>query len=133
MEEKNREEGKRGRRPTTFEGARVHGAAREKGGGRLGAVWGQEKERRGGPCIAVGSVERLVAGPGHRAWRRRCCAIEESGGARATLAREADRRDQATTGPGGQRLGVGGSERERGSTVRALTGGPAAQCRLAGF
>jgi hypothetical protein len=42
---------------------------------------------------------------------------EEGGGARAMLARAADRRDRATTGPSGQRLGVGGSEREQGSVA----------------
>jgi hypothetical protein len=48
--EENREEGKQGRQPVAFEGARVHGATREKGGGRLGAAWGQEKEWRGAPA-----------------------------------------------------------------------------------
>jgi hypothetical protein len=43
---------------------------------------------------------------------------EEGGGAWETLARAADRRDRATTGPSGQRLGAGGSERERGSVAR---------------
>jgi hypothetical protein len=33
-------------------------------------------------------------------------------------ARAAGRRGQATTGPGGQRLGAGGSEREWGNAAR---------------
>jgi hypothetical protein len=50
--------------------------------------------------------------PAVRRGRRCCCVTEEGGGARAMLAQAADRRDRATTGPSGQRLGVGGSERE---------------------
>jgi hypothetical protein len=54
-------------------------------------------------------------------------ATGEGGEARATRTRAADKRDQATSGPGGRRLGAGGSERERGSDgsgVGALIGGP---------
>jgi hypothetical protein len=53
-----------------------------------------------------------------RAWGWRCGTTGEGGGARATLAREADRRDRETMVPDGQRLGAGGSERERGTMAQ---------------
>jgi hypothetical protein len=99
------------------------GAVERNGRGVLGSApcGGREAGKREGASIVVGdslgSWHRPLAGwPG----RRRCCVIEEGGGARATQALAADRRDRATAGLGGQRLGAGGSEREQGSTVRGV-------------
>jgi hypothetical protein len=86
-----------------FEGTWVRGAAREKGGGRLGVTWGRRRRERGL----------------HR--RRRCCVTGEGGGVRATLARAGDRRDRATTGPSGQRRGAGGGGESKAARRWALT------------
>jgi hypothetical protein len=82
--------------------ARQRGKA---GGPGVSTVWSEGSgEEIGGPECSRGQLRRPTSAPGR--W------------AQATLARAADRRDRATTGPGGQRLGVGGSEREWGSAVR---------------
>jgi hypothetical protein len=95
----------------------VRGAAREKerGSGRCRVGAGEGAER--GPGTVVGSAERPAVAPTIRRGRRCCCMTEEGGRARA---RAADKRDRATAGPGGQRLGAELSERERGSMARGV-------------
>jgi hypothetical protein len=67
------------------------------------------RRRERGPCAVVSSAEwPLTVGCG----RRRCCATEEGGGARATRHCVAYRWDRAAMGPCGQRRGVGERERE---------------------
>jgi hypothetical protein len=117
MKKKNREEGKQGRLSVAFEGTWVCGAAREKGGGSAWRRVGQEKEGEGpAPRSAARSDRQWPPAVGRG--RRCCCVTGEGGGVRVTLARAGDRRDWATTGPSRQRLGAGGSERERGSVAR---------------
>jgi hypothetical protein len=79
-------------------------------------------ERKGAQGSGVGATWRAGGGSGHSEdnsggqnrppasgrGRRRCRATGEGDGARATLARAAERRDWTTTGPGGQQLGAGG-------------------------
>jgi hypothetical protein len=81
------------------------GAAERKGRGVPGPAprGGREAgKREGAPGMvgdSSGSRHRPLDG-GHGRWL--CCATKEGGGARATLARVANRRDRETTGPGGQ-------------------------------
>jgi hypothetical protein len=91
----------------------------------MAAWWRDREERQGVPMVGAtwregnGEEKGGLGRGGGQLGRRRCCTTDEGGGARA-----ADRRDRATTGRGGQLLGAGGSERERGSVARAPTGGP---------
>jgi hypothetical protein len=94
------------------------GQKRGTGGGRR-LLWrpggATERKGRGFPW----SVPRGGRGAGERKGASGAAGDSSGGGARA-----ADRRDRATMGRGGQLLGAGGSERERGSVARAPTGGP---------
>jgi hypothetical protein len=93
-----------------FYGGSVAQAQRKGGQGVQGRrrVEGGNGEESGGPGRGGDSSGgRHQPSVGGRGWR--CCrAIGEGDGARATLARAADRRDRATTESGGQRLGAGG-------------------------
>jgi hypothetical protein len=87
--------GETGRRSAPFYGGSAAWAER-KGAGDPGAAGDSSGGRHQPP-----------------AGGRRCCRVTGEGdGARA-----ADRRDRTTSGPGGQRLGAGGSEREQGSVA----------------
>jgi hypothetical protein len=118
-EKKNEEKGERGQQSVAFEGAQVRRPAREKGGGLgLGTTWRGKWGRERGPRHGGGSLGgRHRPSAGWHGWRR-CRATGEGGGAGAERTRAADKQDRAMSGPGGQWLGVGGSEREWGSTAR---------------
>jgi hypothetical protein len=99
---------------------RPGGAGGEEKGGR--GVWGsaprerENREERKGPGRGGGQLGRPHQPP--TGGRCRCRAIGEGGGARATLARAADRQGRATAGPSGSD-GVRERVREWGSVARA--------------
>jgi hypothetical protein len=108
-----------GWRSTPFYGGSA-AQAESKGAGVRGSAprGGENGEERG----ASGKVGNSSGGrhrppAGGCGWRR-CRVTGEGGGARATWARAVDKRDRATSVPGGQRLGAGGSETKQGSAVR---------------
>jgi hypothetical protein len=71
---------------------------------------GQREKGQGGPgghCMEGGSLGSWHRPPTGVRGRHHCRATGEGAGGRVTLVRAADRRDRATTGPGGQRLGAG--------------------------
>jgi hypothetical protein len=81
----------------------------------FGVTWMGKWGRERGPRRGGGQLEQPTIAPGRRARVAPLPHDRGGGGTRATRAREAGRRDQVTSGPSGQRLGVGGSERERGN------------------
>jgi hypothetical protein len=100
------------------------GEGKRRGGGRLGAAWGQEKEGEGDPASrSAGRSDRHrppVIGHG---WQC-CCTIEEGGRVRATRRCVADMWDRAAKGPGGQRQGARGGEESEAVRRGTLTRGP---------
>jgi hypothetical protein len=122
MEKKNREKGG-ARSVVALMAARWHGrrGKRGQGGPGFGAAWRKKTgEREGVPGTAGDSSGSRHRHPVSGHGRRRCRAIGEGGGARATRVRVADRWDRAMSGPldsGWVREGVRGSEAAAASSA----------------
>jgi hypothetical protein len=101
-------------RPAPFMVARGCDRVGRRRGVRGSAPHGVEnREERGGPRRGGGWLGRSASAPDQWEGRRSHRVTGEGGGARA-----ANRHDRVTSGPSGQRLGAGGSERERGNVTR---------------
>jgi hypothetical protein len=107
--------GERGRRWLLWRPGGAGGEEKGAGGPGFGVTWMGKWGRERGPRRGGGQLEQPTIAPGR--WARVAPLPHDRGGGRtrATRARETGRRDQVTSGPSGQRLGVGGSERERGN------------------
>jgi hypothetical protein len=122
MEKKNGEKGERGRWPDGFLWRPGGAGGEEKGAGGPGSAphGGREQGRERGPRARSGGTSRATGiGPWPTGAGSAVVARQGRAAGHGSLdARVADRRGRATSGPGGQRRGVGGSEREQGSVAR---------------